>query len=68
MPSLDLTDDEITVLEKYRRAKEMIHASLEVNLTAHVQDGVLVHINLTEKYRPVKTGMTQLRETNADGN
>lgn len=50
MPSTEtaLTREEVLILEKFRRAKEARHATLEV----HVQDGVVVHINLTEKFRP----------------
>lgn len=43
-----LLDDEKIVIEKYRRAKVAKHSTVEI----FVQDGHLVHINLTEKFRP----------------
>lgn len=58
----NLTKDEQQVLDKYRKAKEMVHASLEVVLQVHVQDGVLIHMNLTEKSRPMPVGATRLKE------
>jgi hypothetical protein len=48
-----LMDDEQIVLEKYRRAKAMRFSTVEI----HVQSGRMVHLNLTEKFRPEPTGV-----------
>ncbi len=50
------------MLEKFRQAQAMINASMEVVLQVHIQDRVLIHINLTEKTRPQVMGMTNLKE------
>ena len=49
-----LTPDEQDLLAKYRRAKDMMYSALEVVLTAHIQNGLLVQVNTVEKCRPAQ--------------
>lgn len=56
----NLMPDEKLVLDKYRKARAAKHASVEL----HIQDGRLVHINVTEKTRPDFTPLLRpLKET-----
>lgn len=42
------------VLSSYRTAKNLVHSSMEVVLSVHVQDGILVQVNTLKKDRPVR--------------
>lgn len=57
-----LKEDEEYLLSSYRTAKNLVHSSMEVVLSVHVQDGILVQINTLKKDRPIRAVGRKLKD------